>query len=71
MFEKAITGLVESCLNEDFSTELSCHGCLCPGKGDAKGTLQAYLCDVRAYRDEPHSYGPIMLAMLESITRST
>ncbi len=66
VFEKAITGLVESCLNEDFSTELSCHGCLCPGKGDAKGTLQAYLCDVRAYRDEPHSYGPIMLAMLEA-----
>ena len=36
------------------------------GKGKAKGTLQAYLCDVRAYKNEPHSFGPIMLAMVEA-----
>ena len=66
VLQKAIQGLADYCLHDDFSTELSCHGCLCPGKGRAKGTLQAYLCDVRAYKNEPHSFGPIMLAMVEA-----
>lgn len=66
VLQRAVQGLADYCLHEDFSTELSCHGCLCPGKGADKGTLKAYLCDVRAYRNEPHSFGPIMLAMIEA-----
>ena len=66
VFEKAVNGLAQHCLNADFSTERSCCGCLCPGSGEAKGTVQAYLCDVRPWRDEPHSFGPIMLAMIEA-----
>lgn len=66
VFEKAIQGLADYCLHDDFSTEHSCHGCLCPGEGKAKGTLQAYLTAVRAYRDEAHSFGPIILAMVEA-----
>ena len=66
VFEKAIQGLSDYCLHDDFSTERSCHGCLCPGQGKDKGTLKAYLTDVRAYKNEPHSFGPIMLAMIEA-----
>jgi len=66
VFEKAIQGLSDCCLHDDFSTELSCHGCLCPGQGAAKGTLQAYLCAVRAFKNEAHSFGPIILAMIEA-----
>lgn len=66
VLQKAVQGLADFCLHDDFSTELSCHGCLCPGKGAEKGTIKAYLCDVRAYRNEPHSFGPIMLAMIEA-----
>ncbi len=66
VFQKAVQGLADWCLNADFSTERSCRGCLCPGVGAEKGTLKAYLCDVYAYRNEPHSFGPIMLAMIEA-----
>ncbi|MFE1440180.1 glycoside hydrolase family 88 protein [Streptomyces sp. NPDC058739] len=60
---RGLTGLVESCVNSDFSIENSCPGTLCPGTGDAKGTIDAYLTARAPYRDEPHGCGPLILAL--------
>ncbi len=64
-FDRGIQGLRRHCINPDFSTELSCPGCLCPGEGDRKGTVAAYIEDKQPHRDEPHSFGPFMFALLE------
>jgi unsaturated rhamnogalacturonyl hydrolase len=64
-FRRGIAGLTAHAINEDGSTELSCPGCLCPGEGEAKGTVAAYLAK-EPYRDEPHSFGPFMLALVEA-----
>lgn len=65
-FEKGIQGLSDLCINKDFSTDNSCPGCLCPGAGENKGTIQAYINDKQPAHDEPHSYGALMLAMVEA-----
>lgn len=65
-FRKGIDGLVARCVNRDFSTEKSCIGCLCPGEGAQKGQPIAYITDRYAHRDEPHSFGALMLALLEA-----
>ncbi|MDF2921290.1 MAG: glucuronyl hydrolase [Paenibacillaceae bacterium] len=64
-FEKAISGLKKWCINEDYSTNLSCPSCLCPGHGSEKGTKLSYINMMPSY-DERHSYGPLMLAMVEA-----
>ncbi|WP_168735503.1 glycoside hydrolase family 88 protein [Cohnella fermenti] len=66
VFRKGVLGLNELSINEDFSTELSCPGCLCPGEGAEKGTVKAYVTLKLPYRDEPHSFGPLMLALVEA-----
>ena len=65
-FEKGIHGLSDLCINKDFSTGHSCPGCLCPGSGEDKGTIHAYIHEKQPRRDEPHSYGALMLAMVEA-----
>lgn len=65
-FRKGIDGIVSRCINRDFSTEKSCIGCLCPGEGAQKGMPIAYITDRCAHRDEPHSFGALMLALLEA-----
>lgn len=65
-FRRGVEGLVQHCINADFSTEKSCIGCLCPGEGAEKGTPAAYITEKHAHRNEPHSFGPIMLTMLEA-----
>mgnify|MGYP000548420827 CR=1 FL=1 len=65
-FEKGIRGLLSVAINPDFSTENSCPGCLCPGEGDEKGTVKAYVTLKLPYRNEHHSFGPIMLALVEA-----
>ncbi len=65
-FKKGLEGLCKYCINEDFSTEKCCHGCLCPGDTPERcGTLEAYLVDVAPLRDDGHSFGPAILAMTE------
>jgi unsaturated rhamnogalacturonyl hydrolase len=66
VFEKGMAGLREHCINDDFSTELCCPGCLCPGEGERKGTVAAYVEDKQPVRDDGHSFGPLMLALCES-----
>lgn len=65
-FQKGIAGLYQHCVNPDFSTELSCPGNLCPGEGDEKGTVKAYVTLPLPYRNEHHSFGPFMLAFTEA-----
>ncbi|MDI4647784.1 glycoside hydrolase family 88 protein [Cohnella hashimotonis] len=65
-FRLGICGLSAYCINDDFSTELSCPGCLCPGEGEEKGTVKAYVTLRLPRRDELHSFGPLMLALTEA-----
>ena len=65
-FRKGIIALVEYCINSDFTTELSCPGCLCPGEGAMKGTIQAYITEKLPCQNEHHSFGAFMLAMVEA-----
>lgn len=65
-FEKAIDAIVTHFIRDDFSTTMCCCGCLCPGEGADKGTVKSYLTVVRPVTDEHHSYGCLMLALLEA-----
>lgn len=65
-FERAVKAIAFDFIRDDFSTVMSCCGCLCPGKGKDKGTVEAYLTEVCHNIDEPHSYGCLMLALLEA-----
>ena len=65
-FADGIQGLLKHCIHPDFSTELSCPGCLCPGEGAEKGTIQAYITEKLPARDEHHSFGAFMLALVEA-----
>ena len=65
-FERALRGLVTHCLGRDFSTYRCCPGCLCPGEGPEKGTVKAYITEKLPAINDGHSFGPIMLAMLEA-----
>lgn len=65
-FEKAVHAIVSLFIRDDFSTTMCCCGCLCPGNDTDKGTIKAYLTVVRPATDEHHSYGCLMLALLEA-----
>ena len=65
-FEKGIEGLGMYCIKENFQTTRSCPGCLCPGLGEEKGTVRAYLTYQVPAEDEVHSYGCMMLAFSEA-----
>lgn len=66
-FEKGIAGLAACCLDEQFATHRSCPGCLYPScPGVQPGSVQAYITGKLPTKDEPHSYGCIMLAMVEA-----
>ena len=65
-FQKGVEGLNKVSINADFSTENSCPGCLCPGVGEEKGTVKAYVTLKLPHRDEPHSFAPLMFAMVEA-----
>lgn len=58
-----LLGVASTCVNADFSIENSCPGTLCPGDGEAKGTVESYLTIPVPYRDEPHGCAPLVLAM--------
>lgn len=65
-FRRGLDGLLRHCINPDFSTEGSCPGCLCPGEGEEKGTIQAYIQEKQPQHDEHHSFGAFMLALVEA-----
>ncbi|UFU07376.1 glycoside hydrolase family 88 protein [Ruania halotolerans] len=68
-FERGLHGVVRYGVNPDSSTEGSCPGCLCPGEGEEKGTPAAYVRLKRPHTDEPHSFGPLILALAEAHRR--
>jgi unsaturated rhamnogalacturonyl hydrolase len=65
-FNQAVEALKQYCINADGSTELCCPGCLCPGEGENKGTPQAYVTEKAPVIDDPHSFGPLMLALVQA-----
>lgn len=65
-FAKGIEGLGMYCIKENFQTIRSCPGCMCPGQGEEKGTVKAYLTNRIPMDDEVHSYGCMMLAFSEA-----
>ena len=65
-FIKGVNGLNNVSINDDFSTERSCPGCLCPGEGEEAGSVKAYVTLPLPYTDEHHSFGPLMLSMVEA-----
>lgn len=65
-FTRGLGGLLRYCVNGDFSTELSCPGCQCPGEGAAKGSVQAYITEKQPVHDEHHSFGAFMPALVEA-----
>ncbi len=65
-FKKGLEGLVAHCINPDYSVEKCCRGCLCPGQGDMKGTVEAYLVTVHPRKDDGHSFAPIIMTMMEA-----
>lgn len=66
IFDQGIAGLTSVAINDDLSTENSCPGCCAPGEGADKGTVQSYVTLRLPYRDELHSFGPLMLALTEA-----
>lgn len=56
-----LNGLMTFAIKPDFSTELCCRGMRCPGFGEDKGTLEAYL-SVMPEPNNGHSFGTMMLA---------
>ena len=65
-FRKGLEGLLKYCMDPDFSTERSCPGCLCPGEGEDRGTIAAYLTEKQPEKNEHHSFGAFMLALVEA-----
>lgn len=67
ILQKGIEGMMKFCINEDYSIERCCHGCLCPGATpERKGTLEAYLVDVMPKKDDGHAFGPAIMALTEA-----
>ena len=65
-FKKGIEGIGKYCLTSEYKTLMSCPSCLCPGFGKEKGTPKAYITEKYPKDDEVHSYGCIMLALIEA-----
>ena len=64
---KGVAGLMEYCINDDYSIDRCCHGCLCPGATpERKGTIEAYLVDVAPRRNDGHAFGPAIMALTEA-----
>lgn len=62
VFLKGLDGLLKYAANPDFSTQMCCPGCLCPGDG----SMYAYITEKHPQKDEHHSYGAFMLALVEA-----
>lgn len=65
-FLKALQAIVDLFINKDFSTNMSCPGCLAPYLGEERATLRAYLTAVHPTHNEGHSFGSLMFAFIEA-----
>ena len=65
-FENALTGLANHAISEEYNTYNSCESNSFPGEGDERGTIYAYMYIPKAFRNEPHSFGCIIVALAEA-----
>ena len=65
-FRKGINALCKYCINPDMSIDKGCSGCCCPGRGEIKGTVEAYLNIPMPRRDDSHVFGPVIMALTEA-----
>jgi len=65
-FDMALSGLANHCISENYNTYNSCESNSFPGDGDERGTVYAYVCIPKSFRNEPHSFGCIMVALAEA-----
>lgn len=65
-FLRGLNALTSDYITDKFKTISSCPGCLCPGEGEMKGTIEAYINCKQPEDDEAHSYGAFMLALVEA-----
>ena len=63
--QDGLNGLMTFCINPDFSTERCCRGMCCPGFGEDKGTVMAYIQTMPKTNDG-HSFGTMMLGFQEA-----
>lgn len=63
--QKGLNGLFTFAINEDFSTERCCRGMCCPGFGEDKGTVMAYI-QTMPRKNDAHSFGTMMLSFEEA-----
>lgn len=68
-FERGIDAIHAHCVNDDGSAELCCPGCMCPGQGEEKGTVAAYVDGYKPVKDDGHAFAPLMLALDEAARR--
>lgn len=66
VLEKGIEGLCKYCINIDYSIDKGCCGCCCPGEGEMKGTVEAYLTIPMPRRNDSHVFGPVIMALTEA-----
>ena len=66
-FEHALDGIANHCISENYNTYLSCESNSFPGEGDQRGTIYAYICIPKTFRNEQHSFGCIMIALTEAL----
>ena len=66
VFKKGIEGICKYCINPDLSIDKGSCGCCCPGEGDMKGTVEAYLTIPMPRRNDSHVFGPVIMALTEA-----
>ena len=66
-FEMALSGLANHCISENYNTYNSCESNSFPGEGEQRGTVYAYICIPKSFRNEPHSFGCIIVALAEAL----
>ena len=66
VLKKGIDGLYHFCITPDYSIKKNFFGCLCPGQGDMKGNIEAYIVVSHPTKDDSHAFGPVILAMIEA-----
>ena len=66
IFDRGINALTRCAVREDFMTLFCCYGCVCPGGAEGKGSPKSYIKEIPPMPDDPHSFGPFMLALLSA-----
>ena len=66
VFKKGIEAICTYCIAPDLSIDRGSSGCCCPGEGDIRGTVMAYLTIPMQKRNDSHVFGPVIMALTEA-----